>query len=375
MDEIKIGVVGVGAIAQVHIQNIITQQAVYGNSNGVAKLVIAVDVDEAAAKATCEKFGFETYSTDWHDAIVSGINLLVVATPNQFHYDVTKAALEYGIHVLCEKPLTNCVEQSRELARIAKENNLVNYVGYIYVTSPLQVFVKDLIDTGKLGRITRVHGTFDYGEKIDENFPLVWRLAKKEAKGGALGDISSHVLSSFKMMLGDAKRVVGIQKTAIKERPLAWGSEEMGTVEADDMTDFLIEYENGVIGSIGCTCMGGGHRPVGIEYEIQGTKGTVIVREDSLTDAQVWFKDDDIQGFRKVSLGPYDAYSDHRMWGGYSDMMTFEYNKLFAALTHGEEYLCDFEFGIQIDEIIEAVQQSADTGRWVDVKTHTETEK
>ncbi len=367
MKEIRIGMVGVGGIAQLHIQNIINQQAIYGDVNGRVKWVIAVDVKEQAAKTTCEKFGFETYSTDWRDAINSDINFLIVATPNQFHYEVTKAALKQGIAVFCEKPLTNEVEESRELARIAKEKGVFNYVGYIYVTCPLQVFVKDLIDSGKLGRITRVHGTFDYDGKMDENAPLVWRMAKKEAKGGALGDTCSHVLSSLKMMLGDAKRVVGIQKIAVPERPLAPGSKEKGKVEADDMTDFLIEYDNGVIGSIGCTGMGGGHQPVGIAYEIQGMKGTVIVTEDTLTDAYVWFKDDEIQGFRKVHLGPNDAYSDHRMWGGYGDMMTFEFNKVFAAFMHNEPYLCDFAFGIKIDEILDAVQRSADEGRWIDI--------
>lgn len=369
MKEIRIGIVGLGMIAQYHIKNIISQQAIYGSQNGTVRFVIAVDVDGELAQKTCERYGFETFSTDWREAVNSELDLLIVATPNQFHYDVAKAALENGINVFCEKPMTDSVEKSQELARIAKEQGVLNYVGYIYVTSPLQVFIKDLIDSGKLGKITRVRATFDYGDKLDPEMPLNWRIAKKEVKGGALGDTCSHVLSTLQSFLGDAERVVGIQQIAMPERPVSAGSTTMGNVEADDMTDFLIQYRSGAIGSVGCTGMGGGHQPFGISYEIQGLEGSVIVNDDSLTDAYVWFRNDKMQGFRRVNLGAYSEYCDYRMWGGYDDMMTLEFNQVFASLVHQKPYECNFEFGIKIDRILDAVQVSADTGAWVSIES------
>lgn len=80
--------------------------------------------------------GFETWSTDWHDALNCGLDLLIIATPNMFHYEVAKAAIEHKINVFCEKPLTSDVGQSEELAKLAKENKVFNYVGYLYVTAP-----------------------------------------------------------------------------------------------------------------------------------------------------------------------------------------------------------------------------------------------
>lgn len=366
MNEIRIGVVGIGGIAQLHVQSIQLQQAIYGTVNGKVKWIISVDVNEKVAKESAEKYGFEQYSTDWRDALNCNLDLIIIATPNAFHYEVAKAAIENHINVFCEKPLSNDVKKAEELNELAKKNGVVNYVGYVYVTSPLQQYIKSIVDSGKLGKLVRVRGTFDHDGKLDPNAPLVWRMAKKEYMGGALGDTCSHVLSALALMLGDVTRVCAIQNTVIKERPLNDGSGKMGKVEADDITDFLVEYENGVIGTLGCSSLAGGH-PIGIDYEIQGLNGSVKVTQDSLRTAYVWLKGDDEKGFHKVILGPNDSVSNGRMWGSYDDMMVFEFNKVFSVLTHHEAYICDFEFGLKIDRIVDAIQQSADTHQWVDV--------
>lgn len=366
MKEIRVGVVGIGGIAQLHVQSITMQQAIYGSENGKVKWVISVDVNEAVAKASAEKYGLETYSSDWNDALKCDLDLMIIATPNAFHYEVAKAALEHKINVFCEKPLSNDVKKAEELVKIAKENGVMNYVGYVYVTSPLHQYIKQIVDSGKLGKIVRVRGTFDHDGKLDPNAPLVWRMAKKEYMGGALGDTCSHLLSALSLSLGDVKRVCAIQNTVIKERPLKAGSSEMGTVEADDITDFIVEYKNGAIGTLGCSSLAGGH-PIGIDYEIQGLKGSVKVTQDSLRTAHVWLMDDAEKGFHKVILGPNDPISNGRMWGSYDDMMVFEFNQVFRALTKGEPYTCDFEFG-KMDKIVDAVQKSADTQQWVTVE-------
>lgn len=366
MKEIRIGVIGIGGIAQLHVQSIQMQQAIYGSANGKVKWVISVDVNEEIAKISAEKYGFEKYSADWHDALHCNLDLMIIATPNAFHYEVAKAAIENNINVFCEKPLSNDVTKAEELAKLAKEHGVVNYVGYVYVTSPLHQYIKEIVESGKLGKLVRVRGTFDHDGKLDPNAPLVWRMAKKEYMGGALGDTCSHVLSALSLTLGDVKRVCAVQNTVIKERPIKAGSSEMGKVEADDITDFLVEYENGVIGTLGCSSLAGGH-PIGIDYEIQGLKGSVKVTQDSLRTAHVWLMDDEDKGFHKVILGPNDPVSKGRMWGSYDDMMAFEFNKVFSVLTNGEAYTCDFEFGLKMDKIIDAVQKSADTHQWVEV--------
>ncbi|GAA3334109.1 hypothetical protein GCM10020331_100780 [Ectobacillus funiculus] len=67
-----------------------------------------------------------------------------------------KAALENGKHVYCEKkPLTLSAEQSKELAALAKQKGVVNYVGYNNVMNPANAYIKELVSSGKLGKIMR----------------------------------------------------------------------------------------------------------------------------------------------------------------------------------------------------------------------------
>ncbi|EJN06715.1 Gfo/Idh/MocA family oxidoreductase [Phyllobacterium sp. YR531] len=364
MKKIRIGLVGAGFIGKMHVSAILAQQDIFEGRNGTIEWAIVCDANGDAAQAVASRYGFERHSGDWRDALACKLDLLIVATPNESHYEISRQAIEHGINVFCEKPLTTDPRQSQELSDLAKTRQCFNYVGFIYVTAPQNVFVKNLVVSGKLGKITRVTGTFDYGGKLDPNMPINWRMKDKNSKSGVLGDTCTHVLSTLKAVLGDTKRVVGIQSTIIKERPIAVGSSEMAKVQTDDITQFLIEYKNGTIGSLGCTGLGGGH-PIGIGYELQGLLGSVRVEQDNFNEVYVHFGNDEYPGFKKVKIA--EQYSDGVWWGSFSEMMMFQFNKVFDALVNGADYECDFSFGAEIDRVIDAIQQSADENRWVDL--------
>lgn len=131
------------------------------------------------------------------------VDLVDVATPNSMHYEMAKAALENGKHVFCEKPLSLTAEQSRELADLAKEKGVVNYCGFSNIMNPANQYVKELVQSGRLGKIMRVHATYDQDMLLDPSLPLAWRHINKQAGSGALGDLCSHLLSVSQMIIGD----------------------------------------------------------------------------------------------------------------------------------------------------------------------------
>lgn len=375
MKEIRIGLVGSGWMGKAHSSALKDAEMLFGPEYGVASYEIVADNNEAAAKAAQEKIGFRRMSTDWRDVVTDpNVDLVDIATPNAFHYDVAKAALENGKNVYCEKPLSLSASQSAELAKLAKEKNVINYVGYNNVMNPANAYVKDLIESGALGKIMRFVGSYDQDQLLDESLPLVWRHKKALAGAGALGDLGCHLMSISQYLMGDVKNVNALASTVFPKRPVAPGSTEMGDVENEDIMQFMAEYANGAIGQISCSRVATGRKNY-LCYEIQGTKGTVRYDLERMGEVQVYFQGDNERdrGFRTVLLNPLmKGYNAFQPAGGisiaYNDMKILEVHELFSAITKGAPYVCDFEFGYKIDRTVDAVLASAEKRQWVEVK-------
>ncbi len=372
--KIRIGLVGAGWMGKAHASALANAQLLFGPEYGVAEFAIVADANEASAKNAMEKIGFERMSTDFMDVInADDVDLVDIATPNSFHYTVAKAALEAGKNVYCEKPLSISAEESRELAELAAKKGVINYVGYNNTMNPANAYVRELVQSGALGRIVRFQGTYDQDQLLDESLPITWRHINKLAGSGALGDLGAHLLSISQFIMGDITRVNAMTETVFPKRPKSAGSDELVDVENEDIVTFMCRYANGAIGTIAADRVATGRKNY-LMYEIQGTKGTVRYDLERMGEVQVYFHDDDVRdrGFRTVLLNPkHKGYSAFQPAGGisiaYNDMKILEVHELFAALTHNEPYACNFEFGYKIDRTIAAVLESAKNEAWVEV--------
>lgn len=235
--------------------------AVRSGIYSVAKFIVVADSNEAAAKAAQEKIGFARVTTDWHDVVTApDVDLVDIATPNAFHYEVAKAALENGKNVYCEKPLSISAQESKELAALAAQKGVVNYVGFNNTMNPANAYVRELVQSGALGKIMRFTGTYDQDQLLDEKLPITWRHINKLAGCGALGDLGSHLLSISQSIMGDIVKVNAMSKVVFPKRPKAAGSSEMADVENEDIMTFMAEYANGAIGTIACSRVATGRK-------------------------------------------------------------------------------------------------------------------
>ena len=149
MKEIRIGLVGSGWMGKAHSSALADAEMLFGPDYGTASFEIVADANEEAAKSAQKKIGFKRISTDWHDVVTDpNVDLVDIATPNAFHYVVAKAALENGKNVYCEKPLSISAEESRELAELAAEKGVVNYVGFNNTQNPANAYVRELVQSG-----------------------------------------------------------------------------------------------------------------------------------------------------------------------------------------------------------------------------------
>lgn len=370
--EIKIGLIGAGWMGKAHTTAFHNAKMIFGDDMPVFELVS--DVSEKQVASFAQNMGYNHYTTDWMDVVTNPrIDLVDVATPNSMHFDMVKAALENGKHVFCEKPLSLSGEQSRILADLAKEKGVVNYCGFSNLMNPANQYVCNLVQSGKLGKIMRMHATYDQDMLLDPSIPLAWRHINKLAGSGALGDLCSHLLSVSQMILGDMEAVSAVQSIVIPERPLKAGSTEMGKVENDDLITFLVKYKNGAIGDFSSSRVATGRKNY-FYYEIQGTEGTVVYNLERMCEVQVYFKADADRdngrdcGFRTVLLNPqHEGFKWFQPAGGiaiaFDDMKTLQAHTLMQAM-HGGSYAGNFEMGAKVDGVISAVLKSVKSGQW-----------
>ncbi|MBF0277249.1 MAG: Gfo/Idh/MocA family oxidoreductase [SAR324 cluster bacterium] len=127
------------------------------------------------------------------------VDLVTVATPNETHFEITKAFLENGFDVLCEKPMTMNPEEGKSIVEIAKKQNRICAVNYGYTGYPLVRHMRAAVKRGDLGKIRVVHAEFAGGffaDAADANNPRVrWRFDPKQAGVSAVtGDAGIHAL-------------------------------------------------------------------------------------------------------------------------------------------------------------------------------------
>ena len=112
-----------------------------------------------------------------------GIQAVTIATPNSTHYAISKMALEHGMHVVCEKPLTFTAAESEELKEIALKHNRVFGVMYGYTGYPTIAQAREMVKRGDIGKVRIVHMQFAHGyhaEEVEKNDPgLAWRVTRK----------------------------------------------------------------------------------------------------------------------------------------------------------------------------------------------------
>ena len=156
-----------------------------------------------------------------------GIEAVSIATPNGLHYAVCKAALEAGLHVVCEKPLCFTSAEAEELVALAKAKNRVVGVTYGYSGHQMIQQARQMIKHGDLGEIRVINMSFAFGGynvKIEETNPAAkWRFdPSKAGPSFALGDVGTHPLFIIEAMIPDLniKNLMCTKRAFVKGRQL-----------------------------------------------------------------------------------------------------------------------------------------------------------
>ncbi len=216
----------------------------------------------------------KTY-TDYKEMInTESPDFVVVATPTRFHYQMVKYALEKGIHVFCEKPFSLTVEEGEELVKLAKQNNLINQVGYHNHFIGTFRELKRLLQAGILGEIVHFVGEA-YGPVVVKEKGGTWR-SKPEEGGGCLYDYASHVINLIQEIVGKPVKARGSILKSIYSK---------GVEDAVYSSLFL---DNGITGNLLVNWSDETHRKMTTSLTIIGKNGKIIC---DATEIKIYLKD------------------------------------------------------------------------------------
>jgi predicted dehydrogenase len=203
------------------------------------------------------------------------IDFVVIVTPNDSHYAVSKAFLNAGIHVVCDKPLVWEVAQARELADLAEKNKLLFCVTYSYTGYPAVKQIREMIRNGEIGAIRFVNAEYPQEwlatpvEKGDHK-QAKWRVDPNiSGKTNCVGDIGSHVENMASYMTG-----LKIKSLCARLDKIVAGR------QLDDNAVIMIEYKGGAKGLYWSSQIAVGYDN-GLRVRIFGEKGTIQWAQES----------------------------------------------------------------------------------------------
>lgn len=209
---------------------------------------------------------------DWHEMLAGEkaredrVDLVTVATPNSTHFEITKAFLEGGFNVLCEKPMTMTVEEGEEIVKVAARSGKICAVNYCYSAYPMVREMREMVRSGQVGKVRLIVTNFSHGhhgDATDADNPRVrWRYDPAMAGvSGQFADCGIHALHMASFIAGDQVRELSADfASTIPSREL----------EDDAMVNFRLE--GGTVGRLWTSSVAIG-RQHGFDIQVFGETG------------------------------------------------------------------------------------------------------
>ncbi len=193
------GIIGCGKVALSHLKGY--------QENGInVSAVFDIVADKARAFAV-QANGAHCYPSAEALLAESGVDAISICTPPALHKEVAIAALQRGIHVLCEKPMAVSPEECRQIEEAAQQSNAIFMMAFRHRFLPAHRFIKEFIRKENLGRIILFYNTFGGpAQKMKDT----WFCRKALAGGGVIMDTTVHGIDLFRYYCGEIRQAVAL---------------------------------------------------------------------------------------------------------------------------------------------------------------------
>ena len=342
----------------------------------IPRLVAICGRNEAAVAEAARRYGYESYYTDWHKMLENDrVQLFDNGGPNDAHAQPCIEAAKAGKHVLCEKPLARSGAEAKAMLDAVTKAGVKHQAAFNYRFVPAIRQAYDLIHSGKLGQIYHYRAVYLQEWIMPHyNSPIIWRLDRKMAGSGALGDLGAHILDLGRFLVGEYKSVSAMTRTFVTERPL---DGKPTKVDVDDAFVAAVEFDNGAIGTVEATRFAAGHKNYNC-LEINAEKGSLRFNLERLNELEVYWVGEEpreTRGFHNVliSEGYHPFWSNWWPHGhiiGWEHSFVHELTHFLDCIANNKDvapYGATFEDGYRIAVVCDAILESAATRRQVDI--------
>jgi len=300
---IRIGIIGAGKMGLSH----------YAIANALpgGSVVAVCDTSRYVLSVLRKHAGVATYRSYEEMFAGAGLQAVIVATPSSTHFECATRALECGLHLFVEKPLTLTAEQSEALSRLARERRRVNQVGFHYRFIGTFQEARRLLRAGALGRVSTASGSA-FGQVVVKEEGSTWRSRRTEG-GGCLHDYACHVVDLMSFLVGEPRRVLAARLCSTFSR------------EVEDVVHALLDYEGGATGVVEANWSDETVRKMSTTIRVEGTRGKLLVDRQEL----------------KVYLRAGHAFEDYPE--GWSTRYITGLQRPVGFYLRGEEYSAQLE--------------------------------
>ena len=388
MRDIGIGVVSLGWMGRLHASSYQRIPSRFPELGIRPRLVVAADPLEENQVAAREQFGFEKAVASIDEVLADPeVEAVSICSPNFLHRDFAVKAAAAGKPFWIEKPMGVDAGQSREIrdaAAAARDGaGIATAVGFNYRHAPAIAHLRELVASGRLGRITNVRCWLiaDYASSPDG--PLTWRYDRSKGGSGVIGDLLSHGADLVQHVTGQRiAEVSATTDTFIPERPLPLGagvghgavavSEERGAVENEDWVAALARLDGGAHATLESSRVARGHRS-DYALEVFGTEGSARWSFTRMNEFEVMIGEGGTEhGYTTVLAGPgHGDYARFQPGAGipmiFDDLKTIEGAAFLSDAVHGTRLAPSAADGVSAAEICETIVRSAASRSWEDV--------
>lgn len=331
---VKFALVGCGRIAKRHAEHI----------HNFGQLAAVCDIDKAKADELAASYNANAYYSI-EDLLVAekDVDVISVCTPNGLHAEHSIKSLKSGFHVLCEKPFATSVNDCGEMIKAAEANNRRLFAIKQNRFNPPVAAVKKTIEEGKLGKIYSIQLSC-FWNRNPQYYENSWK-GTKDLDGGTLYTQFSHFIDLLYWMVGDVKNA----------KAFMGNYDHKGIIEFEDTGVVILEFYNGVIGTVNYTVNSYGKNMEG-SLTVFGEKGTVKIGGQYLNELEY----QNIEDYTIENLPTGNKANSYGTYQGSMSNHDMIYENLIDVLNNNASISTSAFEGLKTVEIIDKIYSSVD---------------
>ena len=358
MTKIGVAVVGTGFGQKVHIPGF------QAHPRTEVMAVYHRDLQKAQAIAQMHRIP-HACSTIEDILAIPAVDAVSISTPPFLHYEMAKAVLDAGKHLLLEKPTALNVDEARDLYQRSLKHRSITSMTFEFRFVPAWQHFADLLSQDAVGQKRLIKIDWLVSGRADAARPWNW-YSRKDQGGGALGALGSHTFDYITWLFGGVDRLTASLSTAIPSRPDPITG-ELKPVDSDDTCNLTLELTDGTPCQIclsSVTTQGRGHW-----IEVYGDRGTLVLGSDNQKDY--------VHGFKLWSASIGQELVELEIPGHFAFEQVFADGRIAPFIRVVDQWLTGFDRqeslapwlkeGVNSQLLMDVAHESNQTGTWVRV--------